>query len=256
MTGRQRFRGNARCRGDRADHPVVTEIVGEVRHFDDEDVPFPMAARHAHDLADVRIERRTSVERDRPIQVVLLVEDDHVAGLLEDLIADDRRRNGRTRHAGGEAQDATVEVLDLSLVRDDVLAPGQRLGRQRDLAVCRIHTHRPRDRSLGQLRTLVEAVGKLAVRAVRRAVRHRHQRRLDAARQRDGNVKAGDVRLTVGGPRRRICAGRARVGRIVRGWRGATPRRRSAASILRAADAGQKQNGKQRTGNGDRSPHG
>ncbi len=134
VAGRERFRRHARRRRDRADHPIVAEIVREVRHLDDQDVALPPAARDTHRLADVRIDRRTPVQRNRPIEVVLLVEDDDVAGLLKDVIADDRRWNGAARNARREAQDAAVEILDLVLVRDDVLASGQRLRGQRDLA--------------------------------------------------------------------------------------------------------------------------
>src|SRR5437762_10013884 len=89
-----------------------TTLFRSVRHLDDEDVALPAPARHAHRLADVRVERRASVERDRPIEVVLLVEDHDVSRLLEDLIADDGRGNRAARHGGREAEHAAVEVFD------------------------------------------------------------------------------------------------------------------------------------------------
>ena len=133
-----------------------------------------------------------------------------------------RRRRVRDRY-----RQLTVALDDgLTLVMrayDDGIA--YRLATEVDRTV-RIDADRPRNRPLGQLRTLVEAVRKLAVGPVRRAVRERHQRRLDPARQRNREIEAGDVGLTVGGPRRDVGAGRARVRWICR-----------AAPVLCAADA-------------------
>ena len=249
VAGRQRLGRHARRRGHGADHPVVAEVVGEVRHLDHQHVAFPVPARHAHRLADVRVERRAAVERDRAVEVALLVEDDDVPGLLQDLIADHRRGDCGARDAWRQAQHAAVEVFDLFLLRDDVLASRQRLGLQRDLAIRRIHPHRPHDRALRQLRPFVQAERELAVGPVRRAVRQRHQRRLDAARQRDGEVEAGDIRLPIGRSRRNVGRDRAGVGRI--GRRG----RRRVRPLLRATDTRQAEQPEQRAADGDRRPH-
>ena len=89
------------------------DAVGEIRRLDDERVAFPVAARVAHVLPDVRADVRTAVERDDARVVDHLVADDDLVRCLHDAqaVAVQHRRDARD-----PARDAAIVEREVAEV--------------------------------------------------------------------------------------------------------------------------------------------
>ena len=123
--------------------PQVMALVGEGGRLDDEGVALPVPPRVAEPLADVRRDVRSAVGRDQPELVEHLVQHDHPAFRLQDVVVHVVALQRDEGQAVGEAALAGVGVR-VGVERPHAVA--RRVGRQ-PLASGR----RPRDAPVGRV---------------------------------------------------------------------------------------------------------
>ena len=102
-------------------------LIGEVRRLDDQRVAFPVAARVAHVLADLRADVRPSIERNDAGVVHHLVADRHFVRRLHDPVAvavDDREDR-----SDDAARDAAVVVGEVRRALERPVAEGAAVAR-------------------------------------------------------------------------------------------------------------------------------
>ena len=123
--------------------PTTQVLPVKFLHVDDQRVAFPAADRVAHPQLDVRSGMRAAVQADDAIEMIVLVEDHHLAGRLLDLpavVVAVERAARRTRRQAADA--VIVNRPRLERVIANVGFLGERPRLPGDLAVGRIdHRH-------------------------------------------------------------------------------------------------------------------
>src|SRR5262249_33286649 len=101
-------------------------LAGEVPHVDDQGVPFPAADRVAHPQLDVRSGMRAAVQADHAVEMIVLVQNHHLARRLLNLPAVVIAEERATRRARRQATDPVIVdgprfervIADVVLFRD------------------------------------------------------------------------------------------------------------------------------------------